>query len=401
MKRAVLFTAFIVAGATLSAIYATTVYAKPPMETRDTIVCRGLAGVGFVYDFGGECWCADGCEPALTACPPGKCVDNYKTGKYGADCSGFVSKAWQVPDPHPVEKCNVERYGAKHFAVSSTYWKTVAMNSLLPGDAASKISHVVLIAGDKDSKGNYDIVHASSCNVGIVHKRFALSSEYVGARRINLMECECEPGASETNSCGDCGKTTRQCKSDCTWGTWSLCEGPDPTTDTACRVEGNQGACAIGVKKCEAGHITCIATAPTAETCDGVDNDCDGVVDNGTPSSLGEGVACESPCGPAKTVCADGLLRCVPDGKTWPDIQCDNPERDAGTRDSASDAKDSSSRDSGSKSDDWDEKGSSDGGCTCALANSQSERTASRNSIGVWLLVAAAAFILRKSRNTR
>lgn len=405
MKRTVLFTAFIVTASTLTSIFATTAHAAPPKETRETIVCRGLSGVGFVYDFGGECWCADGCKPDLTTCPPGACKDNHKTGKYGADCSGFVSKAWQVPDPYPVEKCNVPRFGAAVFAENGEHWKTVSKDSLLPGDAASKVSHVVLIAGEKDSKGSYDIVHASSCNVGIVHKRFSLKDEYVGARRNNLMECECEPGASETNSCGDCGKTTRQCNTDCTWGKWSLCEGPDPTSDTACTVDGGKGVCAVGVKKCEAGHLTCIATTPTEETCDGVDNDCDGVVDNGTPNSLGEGVACVSPCGSAKTVCAEGLLRCVPDGKTWPDIECDSPDRDAATPDSTSDVKDSSSRpdikDSSSRSDFWDDNESSDGGCSCVLANSASQRTASRISIGAWLLFAAAAVIARKKRNTR
>jgi MYXO-CTERM domain-containing protein len=54
---------------------------------------------------------------------------------------------------------------------------------------------------------------------------------------------------------------------------------------------------------------------PTAEQCDGIDNNCNGVVDDGpdgTPNSLpGVGVDCTTPCGKGKTVCKDGSIQCV------------------------------------------------------------------------------------------
>ncbi len=57
---------------------------------------------------------------------------------------------------------------------------------------------------------------------------------------------------------------------------------------------------------------SCAACPPTcsAEVCDGLDSDCDGIADNGDP---GGNAPCNSgPCGPGLTHCQDGALTCVP-----------------------------------------------------------------------------------------
>jgi Bacterial TSP3 repeat/Putative metal-binding motif len=83
-------------------------------------------------------------------------------------------------------------------------------------------------------------------------------------------------------------------------------------------------ACGVGVGECNRtgtnvcagpGITVCSVTAgsPTAEVCDGKDNDCNGVVDNGSP---GSGVSCSSGlpgvCGPGITACTGGALVCNP-----------------------------------------------------------------------------------------
>ena len=55
------------------------------------------------------------------------------------------------------------------------------------------------------------------------------------------------------------------------------CSGAGASCDT-----GMQGACAAGTRQCRAGMLTCLADQdPTAESCNAIDDNCDGTVDEG------------------------------------------------------------------------------------------------------------------------
>jgi MYXO-CTERM domain-containing protein len=85
-----------------------------------------------------------------------------------------------------------------------------------------------------------------------------------------------------------------------------------------------QGACQIGVTECDAqGKIFCknvVKPAQNKETCDGVDNDCNGQVDEGAQCPIGQLCSkgrCADPCG-SEALCPLGqecqLGRCIDTG---------------------------------------------------------------------------------------
>src|SRR5439155_6586239 len=75
---------------------------------------------------------------------------------------------------------------------------------------------------------------------------------------------------------------------------------------------GKQGVCGPGTTACTGGSLVCNQNVqPSAEICDGKDNDCDGTVDNGNP---GGGAACSTGklgvCAPGTTACTGGAVVC-------------------------------------------------------------------------------------------
>jgi Notch-like protein len=81
----------------------------------------------------------------------------------------------------------------------------------------------------------------------------------------------------------------------------------DATTDTGAACDGSDGdACNEGSVQCVAGARVCSDTTGTnAETCNGADDDCDALVDEGNP---GGGAACDGADG---DVCQEGTVQCT------------------------------------------------------------------------------------------
>ena len=90
----------------------------------------------------------------------------------------------------------------------------------------------------------------------------------------------------------------------------------------------NTAPCKFGTYKCQAGVLGCVGNAePTAETCNGFDDDCNGVIDDNVP---GAGAACGQsdvyPCKKGAIQCQNGTMLCV--GAIDPKVEVCNGEDD-------------------------------------------------------------------------
>jgi hypothetical protein len=122
------------------------------------------------------------------------------------------------------------------------------------------------------------------------------------------------PGQEDSNGdgVGD-ACAADQCSAEVCDGLDNDCNGivddnlTDPTLEQACAT-GQLGVCSIGTVQCRASTLNCTpVTQPTAEICDGIDNSCDGVVDNG----FDVGAACTVGIGACQN---SGTLICAADG---------------------------------------------------------------------------------------
>ncbi|MBW2459368.1 MAG: hypothetical protein JRI68_33050 [Deltaproteobacteria bacterium] len=128
----------------------------------------------------------------------------------------------------------------------------------------------------------------------------------------------CLPGLFEcSNGSLLCTQTVQPSTETCN-GLDDDCDGStdenNPGGGGACST-GNQGICDAGTQQCQNGGLQCVQTATSGpETCNGLDDDCDGATDEGNP---GGGSSCNTGnsgiCATGTDTCQNGSIQCVQD----------------------------------------------------------------------------------------
>jgi hypothetical protein len=168
----------------------------------------------------------------------------------------------------------------------------------------------------------------------------------------NNIDDDCD-GQVDENITQNCGTDVGECQmgvQTCTDGIWGacvggvgprseLCNGLDDDCDGV-EDEGLSRVCGSDVGECQQGLQTCSGgnwgscvgeVQPSAETCDGLDNNCDGVIDEGCQCQTGA----TRPCGETLGICEQGTQSCVDGvwgscvGAVWPEPEvCDGLDND-------------------------------------------------------------------------
>jgi uncharacterized protein YraI len=151
-----------------------------------TIFARAKSAVGYSYFWGHGSWKGDGTD--LGSCS-GTCGNCTHSGQYGADCSGFVAKVWQVPSASPITT-DLHPYSTYNFFNQTTHWSQVPRANIKPADAlvynANGAGHIMLFESGSDPWGSIWTYEARGCSTGIVHNLRVAASTFVAIRREGL-----------------------------------------------------------------------------------------------------------------------------------------------------------------------------------------------------------------------
>ncbi len=155
-------------------------------SVRDSAIARAKTGVGFSYWWGHGRWLSGGPSSSNKGYCSGSCPSCSHSGSYGADCSGYLAKVWQVGSGTSSVNTDSHPYSTYNFYSQSTAWHDVSRNSLKKADA------LVYRSGDAGHTFVYEsgsgwgsmwALEAKGCSTGIVRNLRTASNAYKAIAR--------------------------------------------------------------------------------------------------------------------------------------------------------------------------------------------------------------------------
>jgi uncharacterized protein YgiM (DUF1202 family) len=159
----------------------------PPSNTPkiDAAMARAKAGKGFSYWWGHGRWRPEGVNGNAGSCS-GSCPSCSHSGSYGADCSGYVAKIWQVPSSNSDITSDSHPYSTADFDNDTGNWSTVSRSNLKTADAmvyrSGGAGHIFLYEKG-DGWGSMYAYECKGCSYGCIAGYRTASSSYHGIRR--------------------------------------------------------------------------------------------------------------------------------------------------------------------------------------------------------------------------
>jgi hypothetical protein len=239
------------------------------------------------------------------ACIASDCDDTRDTVNLSADevCDGTDNDCDGVTDDAPVD---ADDECATGFPGICATGRTTCDNGALICSASLTQQPERCDGLDNDCDGNTD-----EGDDGTPLNRTCYSGP---ASTVDVGVCRAGVELCNSGAYGSCTDQTLPVAETCD-GLDSNCDGQtdegSPGAGLVC-ISGVAGECSQGVTRCEGGAISCQPlNAPAVELCDNRDNDCDGTVDNGDP---GGGALCNTGqpgiCSAGLTTCSSGTVSC-------------------------------------------------------------------------------------------
>ena len=274
----------------------------------DGAIDNGNPGGGQACDTGLQGVCA----PGTTACHNGEIACTQNTAASAEVCDGQDNDCNGIIDdgnPGSGQSCNTGLLGVCASGL------TDCQNGSLACVQQTQASLEICDGLDNNCNGLVDEGNpggGDACNTG----QLGVCAEGTTACQNGGIVCQ----ANTSPSPEICDGLDNDCDG-------AIDEG-NPGGGLACDT-GEPGVCAAGTTACIGGEIVCLGNqGPTSEICDGQDNDCDGVIDNGDP---GGGLACNTGlagvCAAGTTACEDGSIVCNQDVQPSPEV-CDGQDND-------------------------------------------------------------------------